>query len=385
MATTDRTDTGSAPAAGAPGRRQIIARTKAQKRRNRPFIIAGILILLAVLVIPAVAYVREFVLPPRELAVRVNDKVYTRGDVVDFIRFHQRLAEESAAPFNITDNLLGALETISDNEIAFQRAPSMGVTVTTGEIDAVVRDSIGFPRLSAEEANAPLMRSDIKESLRQLLNRIQMSESTYREIVRKQLFRDKVRQVLAADVSRIQPQVHVYSIDLTDADLNVFDRARKRLAAGEPIEEVAVDLSVAPDIARTRGEVGWFPQGVDLDNDRLYFGTTESLLGPEEPRVRVLPLRTLSEPVWDGEASIYHVYYISELAETREVDDAAYDALSERALRIWIADQQPELDEYALILNSEIFGWIGKQVRLSAIRPTPTPEPPPFAGLGFGP
>ena len=127
MATNEDSDVRAASADRAPGRREIIARTRAQKRRNRPFIVAGLLIFLAVLTIPGVAYVQKFVLPPRELAVRVGDVVYTRGDVVDFIRFHQRLAEEQNASFNITDDLLGALETLSAHEIAYQRAPSLGV------------------------------------------------------------------------------------------------------------------------------------------------------------------------------------------------------------------------------------------------------------------
>jgi len=108
----------------------MVAEKKAQSRRNRPYIIGGLLIFLVILTVPIYGYVREFVLPYREIAVQVNDKIYTRGDVVHFIRFHQRLALERGSEFSVVDQLLSSLEAMSENEIAYQKAPLLGITVT---------------------------------------------------------------------------------------------------------------------------------------------------------------------------------------------------------------------------------------------------------------
>ena len=116
-------------------RKEIMAAKADQSRKNRPWILAGVLILVGITAIPAWAFINEFVLPPRELAVRVEDRSYTRGEVVDFIRFHQRLTEEVGEEFNIGSSLFQALQTISENEMAFQGAPGLGVTVSDLEID----------------------------------------------------------------------------------------------------------------------------------------------------------------------------------------------------------------------------------------------------------
>ncbi|MDP6274396.1 MAG: hypothetical protein QGI84_10415, partial [Dehalococcoidia bacterium] len=175
------------PAARPLSRRELVAQKQAQGRRNRPFIIGGVLIFLAILSVPIYGFVSEFVLPSRQVAVQVNDVTYTRGDIVDFVRFHQRLALEAGDEFRITDQLLTALETISENEIAYQKAPLLGITVTEEEVQGAIRETIGFSGLSASMAAESGVRSDIAESFRQLLNRIQLSEKAYTEIIRKSL------------------------------------------------------------------------------------------------------------------------------------------------------------------------------------------------------
>lgn len=360
-----------------PSRRELIEQKNRQARRNRPFLIAGVLLFIAILAIPAYGYVRQFVLPPREIAVRVNDAVYTRGDVVSFVRFHQRLALESGEEFRITDQLLTALQTISENEIAFQKAPLLGVTVTDAEVQGAIRETIGFPGMSASTAAEPTVKADIDEAFRQLLNRTLLTEAAYTDIIRKGLFREKARRTLQQDIPRLQPQVHLYALEFSrDTDPDI-ERARRRLATGDPIEEVAVALSQELIVPRTRGDLGWMPEFVldDFDVENLIFGVNDR----GEPNLQP---KTLAEGMWDGESAVYRYYYIDETSEARELDPENLDTLSDRALAVWLEDQRVSIDNYKLVFNSEIFAWIGAQVAAAGIDlleiPTPVPGSQPI-------
>ena len=366
-----------AASARPPSRRELIEQKNRQARRNRPFLIAGVLLFIAILAIPAYGYVRQFVLPPREIAVQVNDAIYTRGDVVSFVRFHQRLALESGEEFRITDQLLTALQTISENEIAFQKAPLLGVTVTDAEVQGAIRETIGFPGMSASTAAEPTVKADIDEAFRQLLNRTLLTEAAYTDIIRKGLFREKARRTLQQDIPRLQPQVHLYALEFSrDTDPDI-ERARRRLATGDPIGEVAVALSQELIVPRTRGDLGWIPEFVldDFDVENLIFGVNDR----GEPNLQP---KTLAEGMWDGESAVYRYYYIDETSEARELDPEDLDTLSDRALAVWLEDQRVSIDNYKLVFNSEIFAWIGAQVAAAGIDlleiPTPVPGSQPI-------
>ena len=121
-----------------PGRKELLAEQRQTKIRSRPWIIGGALLLIALLAFPIYAFVATFTLPPREIAVRVEDSTYTRGDVVDFIRFRQRLTEEVGGQFELGTSLFEALQVIQDNEIAFKLAPQLGISVSPDEVDLEV-------------------------------------------------------------------------------------------------------------------------------------------------------------------------------------------------------------------------------------------------------
>ena len=104
---------------GGKTRRQMVQDKQVQQAKSRPFIFVGILILIGLLAIPVYAYFENYVFPPRELALRVEDTEYTRGDVVNFIRFNQRMSENLGVPFEIGNSLFDALQTLQENELAY--------------------------------------------------------------------------------------------------------------------------------------------------------------------------------------------------------------------------------------------------------------------------
>lgn len=356
-------------------RRELVAQRQARSRRNRPYIIGGFVLFIAILALPIYGYIDNFVLPPRQVAVQVNDAYYTRGDVVDFVRFHQRLALEAGNEFRITDQLLTALETISENEIAYQKAPLLNVVVTEEEIQGAIRETIGFPGLTSSMAAESAVKSDIAEAFRQLLNRIQLSEEAYTEIIKKGLFREKARRELQRDVPGFQAQVHLYALEFkrdTDPDIEL---ARRRLTTGDSIEQIALDLSQELAVARTRGDLGWVPEFVlpSLDVENLIWGVDEN------GERNLLP-NTLSESQWDGESAVYRYYYIEETADFRELDPEDLDTITDHALAVWLEDQRVLIEDYKLRFDSEIFEWIGTQVLNTNIAVLGTATPLPGTG-----
>lgn len=351
-----------------PSRRSILARLSEQRRRNRPFVIAGWVVLLLILGIPTFGFLKQYVLPPRELALRVENVEYTRGDLVDFIRYEQRISEERGQQFQIGSSLFDALNTMSENEMAFQGAPALGVTVEPEEVDRYIRITLGFIGLSDEEATQPANRAQIDEKFRQFLNGVGLTESRYRDIARRDLFRYKVRERLADDVDRIQEQVHVYEIRLNSEDKTLLETIRRRLKAGETFSELALKNSTDPNVKRNDGEVGWVPRRVFKEFDRLYFGT-------KEDGSRVLPIGEASDLIRNPDGNYWAIYYIDDYVTAREVEQANFEVLKDRALEDWFAAERQRLDVY-LVLNDRIYNWVNKQVKLASILPTPTPYDP---------
>ncbi len=349
-----------------PTRREIMAQSADQSRRNKPYILAGVLIILGIAAIPAYAFINEFVLPPREKAVRVEDRTYTRGDVVDFIRFHQRLSEETGQVFAVGSSLFDALQTISENEMAFQGAAGLGVSVTESEIDQEVRRLLGYGYATEENLTSEL-EAQIEEAQFTFLNNVSLSEDTYRDIVRKDLFRGKVRDRLSEKVERIQEQVHVFRIVLDGFDEDLRNRIAQRVKAGENISDLALEYSVDGEVRRNGGDEGWLPRGVIPQLDTLFFGV-------DDDGIRFLPVGQISEIVRIPGENSFGVLYVDEYAAARSVDAAPFEVLKDGALRDWFEETRKQL-VVEVILDSEINDWVNRQVRLSSVILTPTPDP----------
>jgi hypothetical protein len=147
------------------------------------------------------------------------------------------------------------------------------------------------------------------------------------------------------------------------------------LRGGDSVEEVALRYSDDPNVQRNRGDRGWFPFGVSPELDALLFGL-------DADGNRILALRTPSEGRYDETTRTYSYVIVDEVNDAREVDVENLDALTTRAMTIFLNEERGNFDLY-MVLDSEIFDWVNKQVRLSTILTTPTPVPfdAQFGGL----
>ena len=192
---------------------------KNQSRKSRPFLYLGFIIILIIIAIPVYSFYSTYIKPPTEIALRVNDKEYTRGDVVDYIRFNQRITEDLGSQFEIGTSLFDALQTLQDNEIAYQLAPRYGITVESTEVDEHIENMLGYffeKTMNVDEEE----QKNFDESKRQFLNKIGLSEEIYRDFIKKTIFKERLRTVVAETIPRVQSQVHIFQITSRNPDDN---------------------------------------------------------------------------------------------------------------------------------------------------------------------
>ena len=164
-------------------------------RRRQRLVLAAIgFAVSAIGAIFLAGYVIAFVMPPRELVVRVDDVEYTRGDLVELVRIRQKSVEFLGETFDASSGVFEALQLMVENEIISQVAPSMGITVSEMEIDSHI-DAIMRPDdyeiLGKSEDQ---ISRETHERYNSYLNTIQIDEKTHRHIVRSTALRQKFRE-----------------------------------------------------------------------------------------------------------------------------------------------------------------------------------------------
>ncbi len=340
-----------------------LLREKKERDRNaRPYIFGGLGILAVLMAVLGVAFWNQFVAPPRELAIRVGEVEYSRGDVVDLIRFNQRLSEEIGVPFQLGTSVFEALQIIQEAELAFQLAPKLGVSVSEEEVEERIQFILGFA-VTADDQQSGEFQTNVEEAKRQFLNRVGLPEEVWRDFLKKVLFQERVREVVGQNVERIQPQVHVYQIMLTRNDAQTVSLIQRELNAGAPIEDIVVEFSDDFDAPREKGDLGWMPEGIVARQiDRLLFGLNEN-------GERILPLRTTTTPQLDEETNLWSILVVEEYQEAREVEPDALEILKDTAMTIFLNEERRSIDLY-LDLDSDITNWINKQVSLNSLPAT---------------
>ena len=360
---------------GGKTRRQMVADKNQIRLNSRPFIIVAVILLIGLLTVPVYAYFQTYVFPPRELALRVADTEYTRGDVVNFIRFNQRMSEELGIPFQVGGSLFESLQTLQENELAFQLAPKSGITVTAEEVDVRLDFILGFVSATVAERESREYKDNIEEARRQFIHQIGMDELVFREFIRKSMFKERLRDVVAEEIPLIQAQVHIYEIIRYQRDPEYARTLERDLVSGAPIENIVLAHSDDPNVRRDHGERGWVPFGISDDNDGLFFGLDAN-------GNRILPIRTPSGPRFDEEKEWWSYLVVEEVSDAREIDANSFELLTTRAMGIYFNEQRKNFDLH-MVLDSDIFNWVNDQIALSALIATPTP--PPFgAGMTAG-
>ena len=356
-------------------RMDYLKESKENSSRSRPYVIFGIIIVIILLLIPAYSYFQIYVFPPRELALRVEDKEYSRGDVVDFIRYNQRISEDLGVPFQVGNSLFDAMLTLQENELSYQLAPKYGISVSKEEVDERFSTTLGFVAFNAsDDPNiATEDKVNLDEAKRQFINKIGVNEDDFRDFIKKSMFRERLREVVGQSVPKLQVQVHIYEIILLNPDNQIQQKIDRELIAGDPIEDIVMRYSENPNKRRDLGEIGWFPYGTNPELDALLFGL-------DKDGNRLLPIRQTTSSRYDEEKKWHSYIVVNEVSEAREVDKENMELLVDRAMTLFLNEERKNFD-LKMVLDSDIFEWVNKQVKMSSLLPTPTAVSYDFSNL----
>ena len=354
-------------------RRETSRVQQVQRRRRVAFAVIAVMLLVIVVGVIGVGYTLVFVLPPQERVVSVNDVTYTRGDMVKMLRIRQRLIEDSGQRIDTSTDIFQALQLIVENEIISQSAPSIGITVSDEEVDQQIQATIIFQAGGqlAGKSDEQLDR-EFKELYGNFLNSSQISEDEHRDIVRRTLLREKVRQYVGESVPSVAKQYHVYRLAVNQEDeidimltkyKDYVKNSEDPLLLHEAFKAITREFSrESPELVRRGGEVGWVPLGVLEDYDDV---------------IATVEVGELSTPIPNrDQRQQAFIFMVSEIDELRELAPVNHEALKTRALERWINEQRREHDVYA-VFNSDIYAWMIQQLGIStAITPSPQPTNP---------
>ena len=363
---------GQGEAALTDRRRELSRIQQVQRRRLVAFGVIGVMLLLVICILFA-GYVIIFVRPPQERVVSVNDVTYTRGDMVKMLRIRQRLLEDTGQRIDSSTDIFQALQLIVENEIIAQSAPSIGITVSDEEVDQQIQATIIFQAGGqlAGKSDEQLDR-EFKELYSNFLNTSQISEDEHRDIVRRSLLREKVRQYVGESVPSVAKQYHVYRMAVSHEDeidimitkySDYVKSSTDPLLLHEAFKAITREFSrESPELVRRGGELGWVPLGVLEDYDDV---------------IAHVEVGKLSDPIPNrDQRQQAFIFMVSEIDELRELERSNHEALKTRALERWINEQRREHDVYA-VFNSDIYAWMIQQLGIStAITPSPQPANP---------
>lgn len=152
-----------------------------------------------------------------------------------------------------------------------------------------------------------------------------LNEAAYRDIIRKNLLKEKLGEALGEEVPRLAEQSHARHILVETED--EANAVIERLKAGESFTDLAAELSLDTVSGAEGGDLGFVPAG--------------SFVAPVDEAVFTLPIGEISEPLESQFG--WHVVEVLE-REERELSPAEYSQRQRQAYSDWLAAARAEAD-----------------------------------------
>ena len=363
----EREPTGPSPSPRQDRRRAAITKTPEELKRRR-IAIGIVAFFLLVIAGTAIAfYVTKFVLPPKQLVVRVDDVKYTRSDMLKLLMAKRKQLEIFGEDFRYGSQVFEVLQQIVEDEIIAKAAPRLGITVPETDVDLQLRVMFQ-PRSDDSEASIEQLEREYEENFKAFLNEVQISRSEFRRLLSKDVLRSRVRQYIGERTVNVAEQVHLHRLLMSASDeIEIMQEKYKDLLDGSAetedlqrvFKEIVREFSRdEPETIRKGGDLGWVPSGVMTSYEDLFFD---------------LELGELSEPTADTENPRLSIFFmVSEREDARSLDEADRNVLKDSALKEWVNQERDNHEVFAKF-NTDIYNWFVAQLKLTAtITPTPS-------------
>ena len=346
----DSEGTAASPVIG--GHRRATERRR-RHRFTRILSLAGILLFITALVIPATGYFVVFVQPHRETALVINDARYTWGDYM--IRLRMIVAEAQAIgswqPESLTNLIFDVVNDLERREIMRQYAPLENVVVADEDVEVELRARI-LGRTNVDNPDIP--ESEYRERLRLRLEILKVSEDFLRQIAREQALERELEEVLKESIPAKLEQRHLYEIRFNSSETGLQEAraALDRIDGGESFMDLARELSDDDQAAELGGDLGWIPYGIkDEYNEVMWELGDGDVSGPI---------------VTATGASLIMAVEGVQLLDVREEH---VPILEGQALQAWILERRSELVAVDALrrpgggMSSDRYAWVLEQLR----------------------
>ncbi|MDO8532681.1 MAG: peptidylprolyl isomerase [Dehalococcoidia bacterium] len=258
----------ASPSPQPPVSRGQAGRWRKQQKLQRTTVIAGVVAILLILAIPVYGYLETVVFPFNETIVKVNDKVFTMNDYVRTLRLFKTGSDISGQQLNLGIVPFEVLQILEDNEILRQAAPRVGLQVTDQEIDQELRKRV-LPQDAKAQPSPVELEREFKEGYAQRLSLLKLSDAEYRDVVRADLLREKVRDMLGVQLPTVTRQAR---LDMVLTSNERLSQVQTELQKGTDFKLISKQLSTDPDLQDSEGDYGWTPVGVTPEMDDDVFG-----------------------------------------------------------------------------------------------------------------
>jgi len=336
-------------------------------RRRRLFLMVSMMALVLLLVVGFIIWQEfstKFIAPPKETMIQVNEKSFSRGDLVKLVRAQFKEAELYGTPFNMGSDVFLALQELRDNEMLRVLSPELEISVTETEIDEKIWNTFAPDDDSSKGKSDLQVRREFNEALGKYLNWVQLNKEEHRWIVESDLLRQKAKEAISHRVENPIEQVRLHRIVMAAGDETDIMQSKLRGAIGDSQDPEHIRLVLSAivrefsrdrdlSVRRNGGDLGWVPTNIMIEHEGYFWGLTPGQLS--ERAGFLDPTRQ--------EEFIYFV--ISERNQSRELDPKDFEILKETALTNWINDKTQE-HELKSEFNSEIYSWVVNQIRLAA-------------------
>lgn len=238
-----------------------------------------------------------------------------------------------------------ALDELIEDKLIEQKAAEVSLSVTPEEVSTYLHNELAAG--AAQQATNSLMstetititptaipQSTLDENYQNLLQNMQLSDSEFRDMVRRSLLRDKVQEYLATQVPTTGLIAHVQLIQINMS--TTVTTTLQRLESGEDFATVAKEASSLPDVATDGGDIGWV--------------ATDQLAGTYGQELEDLVFAL--EPGKVGKVTSNGQDYVVRVVERNENGPLPEEALTTRrdsALTDWLEVRQTESDIQRLL------------------------------------
>lgn len=377
-----------------PQNRKFLAQKEKENLQKRIIIIATIAVLAIVFGLVVYGVLDRFVLTPKQTVISLEGESIKADEFEQQIRWQRRsliieidqylayiqqlggtpdiyayfgdqvelLVTELEQPLLIGQEVIQAL---SQELILRVEADKLGIEITDAQVERELQEAFGFyidgtptpqvtntPIVAIEDDTQTTDEDDTPdptatpllipteytedlfdinyESFVESLKSDGIREQTIRDVIKKVILQQSVREAVTADVEQTQEQVWIQHILLEDEETAL--EVLEKLDAGELFDDLALEYSLDMSNADIGGDLGWFGQGMMVEEF--------------EDAAFALEVGEISEPVQTDFG--WHILK-SNGKEDRLLDADSYELLKDQAYYEWLtekeAEYEPEINE----------------------------------------